>query len=97
MGFNSFKATWERMNQFKVTAPETSVLHALAYIMNDKTGACFPSHQQIADKTNLSRTTVKTALRGLREKGIARASFQRNAGLFAIAREGCLSGLQRGS
>ena len=25
----------------------------------------------------------------------ARASFQRNAGLFAIAREGCLSGLQR--
>lgn len=25
------------------------------------------------------------------------ASFQRNAGLFAIAREGCLSGLQRGS
>ena len=27
----------------------------------------------------------------------ARASFQRNAGLFAIAREGCLSGLQRGS
>ena len=29
--------------------------------------------------------------------GIARASFQRNAGLFAIAREGCLSGLQRGS
>ena len=23
-------------------------------------------------------------------------SFQRNAGLFAIAREGCLSGLQRG-
>lgn len=26
-----------------------------------------------------------------------RASFQRNAGLFAIAREGCLSGLQRGS
>jgi len=33
------------------------------------------------------------------ESGIwdARASFQRNAGLFAIAREGCLSGLQRGS
>ena len=28
---------------------------------------------------------------------VARASFQRNAGLFAIAREGCLSGLQRGS
>ena len=28
---------------------------------------------------------------------LARASFQRNAGLFAIAREGCLSGLQRGS
>ena len=27
----------------------------------------------------------------------ARASFQRNAGLFAIALEGCLSGLQRGS
>ena len=27
----------------------------------------------------------------------ARASFQRNAGLFAIAREGCLSGLQRWS
>ncbi len=27
----------------------------------------------------------------------ARASFQRNAGLFAIAREGCLSGLQRES
>ena len=27
----------------------------------------------------------------------ARASFQRNAGLFAIARKGCLSGLQRGS
>ena len=25
----------------------------------------------------------------------ARASFQRNAGLFAIARDGCLSGLQR--
>lgn len=70
MGFNSFKATWDRMDQFKVTAPETSVLHALAYIMNDKTGACFPSHQQIADKTNLSRTTVKTALRGLRGKGI---------------------------
>ena len=31
------------------------------------------------------------------ESGSARASFQRNAGLFAIAREGCLSGLQRGS
>ena len=30
-------------------------------------------------------------------KPVARASFQRNAGLFAIAREGCLSGLQRGS
>ena len=30
-------------------------------------------------------------------KVYARASFQRNAGLFAIAREGCLSGLQRGS
>ena len=29
--------------------------------------------------------------------GGARASFQRNAGLFAIAREVCLSGLQRGS
>ena len=29
--------------------------------------------------------------------GVARASFQRNAGLFARAREGCLSGLQRGS
>lgn len=28
---------------------------------------------------------------------VAGASFQRNAGLFAIAREGCLSGLQRGS
>ncbi len=28
---------------------------------------------------------------------VARASFQRNAGLFAIAREGCLSGLQRES
>ena len=27
----------------------------------------------------------------------ARASFQRNAGLFVIAREGCLSGLQRWS
>ena len=33
----------------------------------------------------------------IRQKGGARASFQRNAGLFAIAREGCLSGLQRGS
>lgn len=31
------------------------------------------------------------------KKSPARASFQRNAGLFAIAREGCLSGLQRGS
>ena len=70
MGFNSFKATWEKMDQFKVSAPETSILLALAYIMNDKTGACFPSHQQIADKTNLSRTTVKTALRGLKRKGI---------------------------
>lgn len=70
MGFSSFKTTWERMDQFKVTAPETSVLLALAYIMNDKTAACFPSHQQIAKKTNLSRTTVKTALRGLRRKGI---------------------------
>ena len=70
MGFSSFKTTWERMDQFKVTAPETSVLLALAYIMNDKTAACFPSHQQIAKKTNLSRTTVKTALRGLRKKGI---------------------------
>ena len=70
MGFNSFKATWERIDNLKVTSPETSVLYALAYIMNDKTGACFPSHQQIADKTNLSRTTVKTALRGLRGKGI---------------------------
>ena len=70
MGFCSFKTTWERMDLFKVTAPETSVLLALAYIMNDKTAACFPSHQQIAKKTNLSRTTVKTALRGLRRKGI---------------------------
>ena len=70
MGFNSFKATWERMGQFKVTASETSVLYALAYIMNDKSAACFPSHQQIANKTNLSRTTVKTALRGLKGKGI---------------------------
>ena len=40
---------------------------------------------------------------GLEEAGFhcvfasARASFQRNAGLFAIAREGCLSGLQLGS
>ena len=33
----------------------------------------------------------------LLSKKVARASFQRNAGLFAIAREGCLSGLQRGS
>ena len=32
--------------------------------------------------------------KGIRFCG-ARASFQRNAGLFAIAREGCLSGLQR--
>ena len=70
MGFNSFKTTWEKMDQFKVTAPETSVLLALAYVMNDKTAACFPSHQQIAKKTNLSRTTVKTALRGLKRKGI---------------------------
>ena len=30
---------------------------------------------------------------GLRQSP-AHASFQRNAGLFAIAREGCLSGLQ---
>ena len=34
---------------------------------------------------------------GLVVHPFARASFQRNAGLFAIAREGCLSGLQRGS
>ena len=33
----------------------------------------------------------------IRTHAHARASFQRNAGLFAIAREGCLSGLQRGS
>ena len=33
----------------------------------------------------------------IRDELPARASFQRNAGLFAIAREGCLSGLQRGS
>ena len=51
----------------------------------------------------------KNAMRPLYEKDVeitkelhvriddARASFQRNAGLFAIAREGCLSGLQRGS
>ena len=70
MGFNSFKATWERTDHLKVSAPEMSVLYALAYIMNDKSAACFPSHQQIANKTRLSRTTVKTALRGLREKGI---------------------------
>ena len=68
MGFNSFKATWEMTNRLKVTATEISVLYALAYIMNDKTGACFPSHQQIAKKAKLSRTTVKTALRGLRRK-----------------------------
>lgn len=70
MGFNSFKATWERIDHLKVTSPEASVLYALAYIMNDRTGACFPSHQQIAKKGKLSRTTVKTALSGLKRKGL---------------------------
>ena len=47
--------------------------------------------------------SVRAISLGLSVSGItrpnsdARASFQRNAGLFAIAREGCLSGLQRGS
>ena len=72
MGFNSFKATWERTDHLKVSGPEMSVLYALAYIMNDKTGACFPSHQQIAKKAKLSRTTVKTALCGLRRKGLVK-------------------------
>ena len=70
MGFNAFKIMWERTDHLKVTAPEMSVLYTLAYIMNDKSGACFPSHQQIVKKAKLSRTTVKTALRGLREKGL---------------------------
>ena len=68
MGFNAFKIMWERTDHLNVTAPAMSVLYTLAYIMNDKSGACFPSHQQIVKKAKLSRTTVKTALRSLSEK-----------------------------
>ena len=50
---------------------------------------------------NSDGTAAQVALSGFGDDPmsikVARASFQRNAGLFAIAREGCLSGLQRGS
>ena len=44
-----------------------------------------------------SLKTMRTKIEDAYLAACARASFQRNAGLFAIAREGCLSGLQRGS
>ena len=70
MGFNTYRATWNRMDELDVTTSEVTILLALAYIMNDKTFACHPSQRLIAKKTRLSLTTVKSTLRKLKAKGL---------------------------
>lgn len=70
MGFNSYKYVYEHVHELKVSAPEVSVLYALAYIRNESTGECFPSHQHLSRITKFSRTTVKSSLQSLKKKGL---------------------------
>ena len=70
MGFNTYRATWDRMDELDVTTSEVAILLTLAYIMNDRTFACHPSQRLIAKKTRLSITTVKSTLRKLKARGL---------------------------
>lgn len=65
-----FKSTEWAYTVEGLTGPQRAVLVALAHCMNDKTGRCFPSQEDLAGMTMLGEKTVRRALGGLEASGV---------------------------
>jgi len=70
MGFNIHHALWNKVPSLDISPSQAAVLLALGKFADDSTCRCHPSINRIALHTKCARTTVKDALRALRNVGL---------------------------